>query len=93
MLDKNNKIPEKLLDLSKEDFLVESVRQAQEAIQRCCCSSCGGEVILKKADKQNAEEIELTQFCTQCSSINCAMDKELYLNRMKLLFSSAARMV
>ncbi len=93
MYGRKPEVTEKLLELSEKDFLIEKIWKANAELKRCCCSFCGGEVILEKNSRQNSKEAELISFCTRCNRIDCATDKDLYRDRMNLLLNSAARII
>ena len=80
-----------LLELSETDLQDNNIQQLTDLMKQCCCNVCGGEVVLKKVNILNDVELEVVPYCTKCGRVKCAIDQQLYLNRLNLLINDTMR--
>lgn len=80
-----------LLELSEADLQDANIQQLIDLMKQCCCNVCGGEVVLKKMNTINDTKKEVVPHCKKCGHIKCAIDQQLYLNRLNLLINDTMR--
>ena len=82
---------EKLMRLTAIDLQDDAVRQLCSSLENNCCSFCGEKIELRKREKEDEAEIELVPFCPRCKSTSCAIEINLYLNKLSLWVQDTLR--
>ena len=91
MFGKKKQTAENLLNLSETDLQNEDIKQLHALMERCCCNVCGGEVVLKKVNGLDDAMLEAVPYCLKCGRTRCAIDTDLYSNRINLLVNDMIR--
>lgn len=72
------KIVDVIHNFTKEENESEHIQELRERVNRCCCSYCGSELILRRINYGNAEEGRLDIFCPSCNRIEYGVEPELF---------------
>lgn len=65
-------------DFTKEENESLQVQALRTRVNRCKCSYCGSELILRRISYGNAEEGRLDLFCPSCNRIEYGVEPEIY---------------
>lgn len=65
-------------DFTEEENESLQVQALRTRVNRCKCSYCGSELILRRISYGNAEEGRLDLFCPSCNRIEYGVEPEIY---------------
>lgn len=64
--------------LNKCDSQDERLMELQGRTKRCCCSYCGGELVLRRITIGSNDTGRIEIFCSGCERIEFGVEKEIY---------------
>jgi len=65
-------------DFTKEEDESAHIQELKARVNRCKCSYCGSELILRRISYGNAEEGRMDIFCPSCNRIEYGVEPEVY---------------